>query len=587
MRKQKKHLLFVLALICACTAFFISPQTVHAEAVSTSAGTSETQPAFADTAGHWASDAIETWAERGVIKGDGTLFRPDDTVTRAELAVILTNLMGYQTEAENTFHDIKTGDWYADAVLKANAAGILYGDSAGNALPSANVTREQAAVMLGRAFGVDDASAGASSFQDAAAVSSWAAGKVFGMETDKYISGMGNGDFEPQAYVTRAQIVSMIDKAVRVYYDTAGTYTENAAAASDGANSIAIVRSGGVYLKNLSVKGDLIIAEGVANGDFTLDGTNVTGKVSIRGGGKDSIHIINGASVNGKIYIEKINGGVRIVTKDAVIAQLDAEADTEVILEGSFSDVALGEGTTVRILGTVGTVTMTGKADLSVEKGAAIGTLTLKGTAEGSSVNLAGTVTTVVNETSNTKVAAVKTQETAVSSGGGGGGGGGGSSGGGGGGGTSDTITAVSAAALANAKAAAAALTSTDYTGTSWSVLTTALAKAESTNTEVIAKTSAINAAIAALVNDYTVSELGGNLTVVATGVYDITFAKAVILAKFSGATTAKKLTINIPASEDGTYMAAYVDSLSAWLVYNIQKASETDIRSGAVTIAD
>jgi hypothetical protein len=573
---------FVLTLICVCTAIFISPQTAHAEAVSMPAGSSETQPAFTDTAGHWGSDAIETWAERGVIKGDGTLFRPDDTLTRAELAVILTNLMGYQTEAENTFHDIKTGDWYADAVLKANAAGILYGDSTGNALPSANVTREQAAVMLGRAFGVDDASAGTSTFQDAAAVSSWAAGKVFGMEADKYISGMGNGDFEPQAYVTRAQIVSMIDKAVRAYYDTAGTYTEDAAAAGDGANGLAIVRSGGVVLKDLSLKGDLIIAEGVANGDFTLDGTNVAGKVSIRGGGKDSIHIINGASVNGKIYIEKIDGVVRIVTKDAVIAQLDAEADTEVILEGSFSDVALEEGTTVRILGTVGTVTMTGKADLSVEKGAAVGTLTLKDTAEGSSVNLEGTVKTVVNETSTTKVASAKTEETVVSGGGGGGGGGGSS-----GGGTSDTITAVSAAALANAKAVAAALTSTDYTGTSWSVLTTALAMAESTNTEVTAKTAAINAAIAALVTDYSVSELGGSLTVVATGVYDITFSKAVILAKFSGATTAKKLTISIPDSEYGTYTAVYVDSLSAWLVYDIQNASSADIQSGTVTIAD
>ncbi len=48
--------------------------------------------AFSDTAGHQAADAIERWSARGIILGyDGT-FRPDDPITRAEMAVIIDRL---------------------------------------------------------------------------------------------------------------------------------------------------------------------------------------------------------------------------------------------------------------------------------------------------------------------------------------------------------------------------------------------------------------------------------------------------------------------------------------------------------------
>jgi hypothetical protein len=45
---------------------------------------------FSDTAGHWAEGAIGTWSGYGVIQGDNGKFRPDDPITRGEMAVILT-----------------------------------------------------------------------------------------------------------------------------------------------------------------------------------------------------------------------------------------------------------------------------------------------------------------------------------------------------------------------------------------------------------------------------------------------------------------------------------------------------------------
>ena len=536
-----------------------------------------TAQTFSDIEGHWAASAITEWASYGVVSGDGTTFRPDDTLTRAELAVILGKLMGYRQAAENTFSDLNDHAWYAQAVLKANAAGVLYGDNNGNVEPEGNVTREQAAVMLARAFAVEEKSGSDTAFADADRISTWAANEVYAMEQAGWVSGMGNGRFSPRTFVTRAQIVSMIDKAVSAYYNTAGTYSEKISPADEGAKCLVLVCTDGVVLKNAVIDGDLLIAEGVGEGNFSLDGTSVSGKMTIRGGGADSIHILNGASVGGKVTIERSEGVVRIVSDGVVVAEL--ESDTEVILEGDFGEVVLGEGASVEIRGTVTSLTLAGKAEVSIEEGASVGTLILKETAEGSAVEVAGTVTTVTNETKETEItqAAAVAEEEEISGGGGGGGGGGSS-----GGGSSDPVTAESAAALSTAKTAAAALTQSHYTTASWASLATALAMGESTNTTATAKTAAINAAITGLVLKDTVEALG-TVSAVTTGVYNITFSKTRIEQKFPGIETSETLTVTISGSEEGVYTATYITALSCWLVYNVQGATAAEIAAGTV----
>lgn len=59
---------------------------------------------------NWYDEAMNLWAERNVLKGDaqGDLH-PTAPITRAELAVMLDRIMGYQTKAENTFSDVAEG----------------------------------------------------------------------------------------------------------------------------------------------------------------------------------------------------------------------------------------------------------------------------------------------------------------------------------------------------------------------------------------------------------------------------------------------------------------------------------------------
>ena len=153
----------VLAFILVATMVLSSFSMVFA-AEGESQGALPAQK-FSDTAAHWASAAIDKWAGYDVLNGSEGKFRPDAPITRAEMATVLDNMMDYQIAAKNSFSDVPSGAWYADAVLKANAAGILNGDGAGHATPTANITREQAALMLARAFAVSEGTKSASKFR--------------------------------------------------------------------------------------------------------------------------------------------------------------------------------------------------------------------------------------------------------------------------------------------------------------------------------------------------------------------------------------------------------------------------------------
>ena len=310
--------------------------------VSTAAAAAESSPVktavFTDITGHWGEEAVRKWAGYGIIKGCDGLLRPDDTITRGEMAVVFDNMMDYQTAAKNTFRDLKQGQFYTDAVLKANAAGIIKGDGVA-VRPTDKITREEAAVLMSRAFAVETAD-GTGAFLDAEAVSGWAKGAVSGMQAKGFISGY-QGYFNPKAYVTRAEAVTMIGNIVKAYYTEPGTYSEDI----DG---VAVIKVSGVTLRNMTVTGNLIIAEGVGQGDVYLDSVTVQGETVVRGGGEDSVHITGNSSIT-KIRIEKAGGKVRIYIDEGItVREMEVTAGEEIFITGSIDNLEVAaSGVTV------------------------------------------------------------------------------------------------------------------------------------------------------------------------------------------------------------------------------------------------
>lgn len=70
------------------------------------------QGTYSDTAGHWAESAIERWSEYGVLQGSGGRFRPNDPITRAEIAAVLDRVMKYQATDGAAFTDVDPAAWY-------------------------------------------------------------------------------------------------------------------------------------------------------------------------------------------------------------------------------------------------------------------------------------------------------------------------------------------------------------------------------------------------------------------------------------------------------------------------------------------
>lgn len=233
---------------------------------------------FSDTADHWAGAAIDRWSACGIVEGyDDGRFGPGDPLTRAQMAAILDRLFGWTEQGENTFPDLRGDEWYAGAVLRAGAAGVLYGDNAGNARPNDPVTRQEAAVMLDRALALAAEGAGRT-FHDEADIGAWARGAVETMSALGVIKGDSAGNFAPLRPITRAEAAALLDRSVAGYYDRAGVYRENRSGA------VTIVAAPGVTLQDLEIAGSLIIAPAAAGSETILRNVTVTGDTRVLAG---------------------------------------------------------------------------------------------------------------------------------------------------------------------------------------------------------------------------------------------------------------------------------------------------------------
>lgn len=145
----------LLSLLTLAIVFFAATVTAFSETAFGETVADEVIYKFSDIEGHSEEEIILKWAVSGAIKGEGGAFRPEDPVTRAELAVIINNIMKFEKKSENLFRDIEIGSWYEDAFLRVNAAGIIFGYETGHAYPHACIPYSQAAEIIAKAFGVD------------------------------------------------------------------------------------------------------------------------------------------------------------------------------------------------------------------------------------------------------------------------------------------------------------------------------------------------------------------------------------------------------------------------------------------------
>ncbi|CAH1200181.1 hypothetical protein PAECIP111891_01528 [Paenibacillus allorhizoplanae] len=109
---------------------------------------------FADLSGHWSKGDIERLAGRLLVNGDTDgRFRPDDAITRVEFAKLLADALALpEKDARMTFRDVDPSTWYFPALRTATAFALMEGYDGGEFRPESSVSREEIAVMLDRAL---------------------------------------------------------------------------------------------------------------------------------------------------------------------------------------------------------------------------------------------------------------------------------------------------------------------------------------------------------------------------------------------------------------------------------------------------
>ena len=242
----------------------------------------------ADYSEHWAKDSITKWIEKDVLTGyeDGS-FKPNAAITRSQFASVVVRLFGLTDTVEaQAFKDVPVNKWYAEDVAKITSAGIMKGYEDGSFKPDSPITREEAAVILTRAYQLT-AKESNLTFKDAASIANWAKADVTTLAAYGYVSGNQHNAFTPQASLTRAEAITMIDKMTQGFIHQPGSYTQDV-------EGNLIVNTTGVELKDMTIKGNLYLVE---EGQVTLNNVQVLGQIIVRKEANQKPITLTGATV--------------------------------------------------------------------------------------------------------------------------------------------------------------------------------------------------------------------------------------------------------------------------------------------------
>jgi len=254
---------------------------------------------------HWAYQHISSLANDGIINGrDDGNFDLYATITRAEFFTIVNNSFGFTEEADVHFPDVNADAWYASQVKRAVAAGYIQGFEDGTLRPGNNVTRAEVAIILNNLLNLPGVNY--SGFADVDEIPDWAEDSIRAITAAGVLSTFADGTFRPTTDITRvdsAVALSIVRNNFlstnnnNVYAVTPQAPSAPSNAVSDDAlvinrsfgdsevqtisGDVKINGTSGLEVRNLVIEGDLLISESQAHTLVSLSNVTVNGAVYI------------------------------------------------------------------------------------------------------------------------------------------------------------------------------------------------------------------------------------------------------------------------------------------------------------------
>ncbi|HMM06109.1 MAG TPA: S-layer homology domain-containing protein [Clostridiales bacterium] len=305
MKKNRNHVVIVGLIVCVLMLTFSTG--FSAAAVSD----------FSDMPAkdYWSYDALASAVDNGLLNGSEGKLYPAENMTRAELAAITVRAFGAYEKADiSVYTDLAQNAWYVESIQKAVGMGILNGYPDQTMRPNAKVTRQEAFTVVSRVLLLTDGTVeDLAAFADREKVSTWAVGTIAAMVKNGYVAGSG-GSLYPQSNITRQEFAQLFYNCFQYYYAAAGTYSKTL-------NGNAIINHSGVTLSNITIDGDLFVAEGSAASGISslaespdqklvLDNVKITGRLVIRDGANSSILMKSNSRAQEIVYADGMDENV-------------------------------------------------------------------------------------------------------------------------------------------------------------------------------------------------------------------------------------------------------------------------------------
>ena len=141
--------------------------------------------------------------------------RPEGKITRAEVATIYFRMLTDESRSKfwsqsSGYSDVKTGDWFNNAVSTLSNAGIIAGYEDGSFRPNGYITRAEFATIAARFF--DVTYSGKDLFPDISG--HWAKDYINQAANKGFVNGYEDGTFKPDRNITRAEAVTLVNRTL-------------------------------------------------------------------------------------------------------------------------------------------------------------------------------------------------------------------------------------------------------------------------------------------------------------------------------------------------------------------------------------
>ncbi|MEG1495950.1 MAG: S-layer homology domain-containing protein [Clostridiales bacterium] len=242
----------------------------------------------------WNYAALVNALDNDLLQGFGdNTIKPNAPMDRAQMAAIMCRVFSApvgDNAVLNGFTDIDKTAWYYTSekreLAKAVEMKLFEGDENKALHPIDTTSREESFMAIARAFKVAPLSDAETKtvlapFADKDKVAQWAAPTTAALVKAGYIQGSKVGEnryIAPQDGLNRSEFATMVKNIVAVFVDNQGEVP------TKDVNGNVVVRAGNVHFDGIKITGDLILGEGVGDGNVVLDGTTVAGRTIARDG---------------------------------------------------------------------------------------------------------------------------------------------------------------------------------------------------------------------------------------------------------------------------------------------------------------